>query len=265
MNSNNNDLNKIESQKKEEYSKDNLYEIISNLQIKIENIEKQNIEIKNSYSSQINKLNETVLNLQEKIDFLEKEISILKNKNLEEKYQFELNKETKKPLNIKDSIDNIFEVIENPWINEKNYYILYNRDYLAKLDNSFYMYPIKSKNKLEKNNIYKLIYNISYISGKFRVGFGELGINNKQLKEKGSIGLTNEGLYIEGEKISDIKIEKENKEIIFIINLKENQNFFEVFKDGESFGKYNFNLDNIYGLASMHNGSVEIKTLRNID
>ena len=127
------------------------------------------------------------------------------------------------------------------------------------------MYPIKSKNKLEKNNIYKLIYNISYISGKFRVGFGELGINNKQLKEKGSIGLTENGLYREGEKISDIKIAKENKEIIFIINLKENPNFFEVFKDGESFGKYNFNLDNIYGLASMHNGSVEIKTLRNID
>ena len=99
MNSNNNDLNKIESQKKEENSKDNnLYEIISNLQIKIENIEKQNIEIKNSYSLQINKLNETILNLQEKIDFLEKEISILKNNNLEEKYQFELNKETKKPF-----------------------------------------------------------------------------------------------------------------------------------------------------------------------
>lgn len=79
------------------------------------------------------------------------------------------------------------------------------------------MYPIKSKNKLEKNNIYKLIYNISYISGKFRVGFGELGINNKQLKEKGSIGLTEKGLYREGEKISDIKIAKEIRKLYLLL------------------------------------------------
>ena len=126
------------------------------------------------------------------------------------------------------------------------------------------MYPIKSKNKFDKNKIYKLIYNISYFSGKYRVGFGDFGLINKQLKEKGSIGLTNEGLYNEGEKISTARIEKQNKEIIFIINLKNKQKNFEVFIDGNSLGKYNLNLENIYGLASMHNGSVEIKTLRSL-
>ena len=126
------------------------------------------------------------------------------------------------------------------------------------------MYPVKSKLKLDKNRIYKLIYNISYISGKFRVGFGDLGLNNKQLKEKGSIGLTCQGLFNEGEKISDVKLQKENKQVIFIIDLKNNQKYFEVFIDGKALGKFNFELEDIYGLASMHNGSVQIKTLRSL-
>ena len=191
---------------------------------------------------------------------------------LKKKYLYESNNQNqisneiniKTPLDINISKIENFEEILNPWIDENKKYILYNNDYLAELNNSYYMYPIKSKYKFEKNKIYKLIYNISYISGKFRVGFGDFGLNNKQLKEKGSIGLTNKGLYNEGEKISNLKIEKENKEIIFIINLKNKQKYFEVIIDGKYLGKFNFNLDNIYGLASMHYGLVQIKILRSL-
>ena len=268
------DLNQIIISEKEEKLKDNINEIISNLQIKINNIEneknKEINELKNiisKYSSNIKQMNEKIFNLEQRTEYLEKEIIILKNKNSDESSnQNQISEEIsiKKPLSRNDSLIDIFEEIENQWIDESKKYILYNNDYLAVLNNSYYMYPIKSKYKFDKNKIYKLIYNISYNSGKFRVGFGDFGLNNKQLKEKGSIGLTNEGLYNEGEKISNLKIEKENKEIIFIINLKNNQKYFELIIDGKSLGKFNFNLDNIYGLASMHYGSVQIKILRSL-
>ena len=49
--------------------------------------------------------------------------------------------------------------------------------------------------------------------------------------------------------------------ILFIINLKQSQNNFELFIDGKSFGKYNFNLEIIYGIAAFEHGSVIINTL----
>jgi len=100
-------------------------------------------------------------------------------------------------------------------------YILKEKNYLIQR-NSIKLRSIKSKHKFEKNKIYKLKYDISIINDNFRVGFGDFGNCNSRLKEKGSIGLTKEGLYIEGNKVSEIKIIKDNKEIIFIINLKDN-------------------------------------------
>ena len=252
--------------------KDNLNAVISNLEIKINNIEREKEkeikELKNVISKcmlDMKQMNETIVNLEQKNEYLEKEIIMLKYKNpgeLSNKKKICEDIGIKTPLGQNEPLINNFEEIENPWMNEKKYYILENNDNLAILNNAFQMYPIKSKYKFDKNKIYKLIFNISYISGKFRVGFGDFGLNNKQLKEKGSVGLTNDGLYIEGEKISNIKIEKENKEIIFLINLKNKQKYFVIYIDGKSLGLYNFNFDNIYGLASMHNGLVEIKTLR---
>ena len=252
--------------------KDNLNAVLSNLEIKINNIEREKEkeikELKNVISKcmlDMKQMNETIVNLEKKNEYLEKEIIMLKYKNpgeLSNKKKIFDDMGIKTPLGQNEPLINNFEEIENPWMNEKKYYILENNDNLAILNNAFQMYPIKSKYKFDKNKIYKLIFNISYISGKFRVGFGDFGLNNKQLKEKGSVGLTNDGLYIEGEKISNIKIEKENKEIIFLINLKNKQKYFVIYIDGKSLGLYNFNFDNIYGLASMHNGLVEIKTLR---
>ena len=97
------------------------------------------------------------------------------------------------------------------------------------------------------------------------MGFGDYGECSERLKESGSIGLTDKGLYIDGKQFNDIKIKKENKEIIFIINLKEDPYNFEIFIDGKSFGKYQFYLETIYGLAAMCEGSIKINTLRSLD
>lgn len=265
------------NEKEEENSKNNnLNELISDLKNKINNIQKEkNDEIRalkniiSEYSLNMKQMSEKILNLEKKVGYLEEEIVLLKSKNIDESNNQNRISEkigVYKPLRVNDSLkdEDGFVEIENPWTDENKNYILYKSGYVAELINSYYMYPVKSKLKLDKNRIYKLIYNISYFSGKFRVGFGDLGLNNKQLKEKGSVGLTGQGLFNEGEKISDVKLQKENKQVIFIINLKNNQKYFEVFIDGKSLGKFNFDLEDIYGLASMHNGSVQIKTLRSL-
>ena len=98
------------------------------------------------------------------------------------------------------------------------------------------------------------------------MGFGDFGICDNRFKEKGSAGLTFKGFYIDGILVNNnIKIKKENKEIIFIINLKEDPYNFEIFIDGKSFGKYQFYLETIYGLAAMCEGSIKINTLRSLD
>ena len=82
------------------------------------------------------------------------------------------------------------------------------------------------------------------------------------MKEKGSVGFTNEGLFIDGKKIKDIKIEKKNILIIFIINLKKTK-YFELFADGIFLGKFEFVLENFFGIAAMDKGnSITIKTLQ---
>ena len=76
------------------------------------------------------------------------------------------------------------------------------------------------------------------------------------------MGFTNEGLYIDGKKIKDIILKEKNKIITFIINLKENK-FFELFVDEIFLGKFEFDLDNIFGLAALDKGnSVTIKTFQ---
>ena len=96
--------------------------------------------------------------------------------------------------------------------------------------------------------------------------FGDISICISRLKESGSVGLNNNGIYIDGKLFNgDIKIKKENKEIIFIINLKEDPYNFEIFIDGKCFGKFLFYLDTIYGLAAIYEGSIKISTLRSLD
>ena len=245
-------LNKKIKTDKELYQ--DLFLIVSDLKNQIKDIEKYNKEIddlKNIIKTmeEKNKNSEEKINLLEnKVNLLEKEISNLKND---------------KAIN--------FEEIENPWTTEREKYMI-EFDYILK-DNNYsaerkrsVIKCIKSKHKFEKNKIYKLKYNISIIDQRFRVGFGDYGKCIKRLKESGAVGLTNEGLYIDEKLVNNnIKIKKENKEIIFIINLKEDPYNFEIFIDGKSFGKYQFYLENIYGLAAIYEGSIKISTLRSLD
>ena len=200
--------------------------------------------------------------LENKINTLEKELSILKNDKLSSNNNNQTTEDT--------NLIKLFEEIENPWtdvkekfINEFDY-ILKNNDYYAERKQSSIKY-IKSKYQFEANNIYRLIYNITWNSGQFRIGFGDFGACSNRLKEKGSIGLTDKGLYVEGKEVtSDIKLIKDNKEIMFVINLKEKQKYFELYIDGKSFGKYDFNLEVNYGRSAINNGSISIKTLKNL-
>ena len=256
-----------------------LYKLVFKLQEQIKDKEKENNENIKLYHKEIDNLRQILVNLSEnnnslleKINSLEKEVSNLKNENkeLNEKIQ---SLEEKNENNIEQKINKLedkYEEIDNPWTREKDPnidafdYILKYDDYFAQKNNAQHLDLIKSKHKFINNKIYKLKYNISYQYGRFRVGFGNYCKNSSRLMDKDSVGLTNEGLFVQGKNYKNLKIQiKSNtKEILFIINLKENPNNYELFIDGKSFGKYNFNLEIIYGIAAFENGAVEISTLR---
>ena len=277
-------LNKKIKTDKELYQ--DLFLIVSDLKNQIKDIEKEKNENNKKYNKEIddlkniiktmeekNKNSEEKINLLEnKVNLLEKEISNLKNDKVIISEEIQINKEKNQNINILENKDLMnFEEIENPWTTEREKYMI-EFDYILK-DNNYsaerkrsVIKCIKSKHKFEKNKIYKLKYNISIIDQRFRVGFGDYGKCIKRLKESGAVGLTNEGLYIDEKLVNNnIKIKKENKEIIFIINLKEDPYNFEIFIDGKSFGKYQFYLETIYGLAAMCEGSIKISTLRSLD
>ena len=251
-----------------------LYKLVFNLQTQIKGIDKEkdkeNTEKINMCNKEINDLKQVIINinqynkqLEQKVESLEKEILDLKK---------QINPLVNNNL-IKQNtlLDFKYEEIENPWNkNEKDQdpsgkeYTFKLNDYYAEKKSSF-LRLIVSRHKFEKNKIYKLKYDIIYNGKRFRVGFGYATVLNNRLEEKGSVGLTNEGLYIEGKKFSNIKLKKGNITVTFIINLKENPNNFEVIMDEISFGKYNFELDNIYGLAAFEDGSIKISTYRDIN
>ena len=102
----------------------------------------------------------------------------------------------------------------NPWSKEKfkynDYktfnYTLKENDYLAeKTENDNYIHMIKSMNQLKKDNIYKLVFETNYLNGDiFHVGFGDFNEATSHSWLKGKIkcvGLTEEGLFIEGTKM----------------------------------------------------------------
>ena len=89
-----------------------------------------------------------------------------------------------------------------------------------KNEESLSLYTIRAKHQFESYYIYKVTYSI-YFDNDMRIGFGNFAKNNGRLKEKDSVGITSEGLFIDGTKVSkNIFLDKSNKEIIFIINLK---------------------------------------------
>ena len=247
-----------------------LYKIV--IELKKEMKEKD--EKINKCINKIEELNIINQNMENRINKLEKEIIDLKNNKLDKKDEIPQNNNIQIkeiPSKIKNLGEDLFEEIENPWtkdlekINREFDYTLKEGNYYAEKYKSFTnVLYLKSAHKFEKNRIYKIVYEITFIKDYFRVGFGDIGKCNARLKEKGCVGLTEKGLYIDGKCLNNSKIEKNSKKVVFIIDLKDNQKSFDLFLDEQSLGKFNFNLDNIYALAVVTNGSVRIKTLRSI-
>ena len=216
----------------------------------------------------INKLNDKVTlqgneinDLKEKIKLQEKEIKMLKKFN-----------------GILPDINEDFKEINNPWSKEKFkyadykifYYTLKENDYLAeKTEDDTYMHMIKSMNELKKDNIYKLVFETNYINGNnFHVGFGDFNEATSKgwLKEKiKCVGLTEEGLFIEGNKIDNVSINNNDKKYTFIIDI--NNKKFSLFVNEIKKGEFNYNFqENIYPLAAIRRigNSVKIKTYEKI-
>ena len=123
---------------------------------------------------------------------------------------------------------------------------------------------IKSKLKLKEGNTYIILFNIiKSDKSHLEIGFGNIELlqSEKYLSKKGGICLSNQGLFIDGIKTSDKIVIENNDEICFILVLKKDK-FFILFKNGKYFGKFNFNLTNIYALASIQKtgDSVKLKT-----
>ena len=219
----------------------------------------------------INELYELINKLNDKVTLQGNEINDLKEKiKLQEK---EINKLKKYNGNLPD-INEDFKEINNPWSKEKFkyddyktfYYTLKENDYLAeKTENDNYIHMIKSMNQLKKDNIYKLVFETNYIKGEnFQVGFGDFNEATFQcwLKVKFKcVGLTEKGLFIEGNKIDNVSINNNDKKYTFIIDI--NNKKFSLFVNEIKKGEFNYNFqENIYPLAAIRKigNSVKIKT-----
>ena len=201
---------------------------------------------------------------------------IKKNKDsVNEKISFftedEENKLTEKIQKFGKIEKSCFEEIDNPWTSEKFeydnrfYYTLSENNYVArKAENDSYIHLIKSKYKFIKNKIYKLeFFPEINKKGDFHIGFADYS-NSKireWLKYNSSVGLTNGGLYVDGNNInSKLKIEN-GKKYSFIIDIT--RKTFNLLIDEIYSGEYSFNFeDNIYAHAAIRNigNSIRIKT-----
>ena len=223
----------------------------------------------------INELYELINKLNDKVTLQGNEINYLKEKiKLQEK---EI-KMLMKFNGILPDIDEDFKEINNPWSKEKFkyadyktfYYTLKENDYLAeKTENYSHIHMIKSMNELKKDNIYKLVFETNYIKGgTFQVGFGEFNeaTSHCWLKDKFKcVGLTEKGLFIEGNKIDNVSINNNDKKYTFIIDI--NNKKFSLFVNEIKKGEFNYNFqENIYPLAAIRKigNSVKIKTYEKI-
>ena len=223
----------------------------------------------------INELYELINKLNDKITLQGNEIN-----NLKEKIKFQENEinKLKKINNILPDIIEDFKEINNPWSKEKFkydnyekfYYTLKENDYLAeKTENNDYIHMIKSMNQLRRDNIYILVFETNYLNGNnFQVGFGDFkeATSHPWLKEKiKCVGLTEEGLFIEGTKIDNISINNIYKKYTFLIDI--NNKKFSLFVNEIKKGEFNYNFqENIYPLAAIRKigNSVKIKTYEKI-
>ena len=173
--------------------------------------------------------------------------------------------------NIKEfgCFDNIFKEINNPWtteiLNHNTFlYTLKDNNYLAeKTKQNGHINLIKSSYQFKKNKIYKLVFLPNYRDDDFHIGFADSNQSAQNVWLKNSfncVALTNDGLYINGSKKSNLNLEN-GKKYEFIIDISQKSFILNI--DEINAGKFNFNFqDNIYAHAGIRNtgNSVRIKT-----
>ena len=167
-----------------------------------------------------------------------------------------------------------FEVIHNPWTNERFkykdifYYTLKEDNYVAeKTENNTYIHLIKSEYQLKKDKIYKIEFDAYYKGGDYGIGFADFSKTTycSWLNESdNSVSITNKGLIINGIIINNnFKIE-DKKKYQFIIDMKNKKFLLNI--NEINYGEFQFNFqDNVFAQACIRNlgNSVKIKTYEN--
>ena len=173
--------------------------------------------------------------------------------------------------NLEKIEQNCFKEIENPWTNEMFhnnlfYYTLKEKSYIAeKTQNNSYIHLIKSSLKFEKDKIYKLEF-IPHCQkgGDFFIGFADFNQSKTHswLKDPfNCVGLSNEGLYINGIKINSKITVQNEKKYEYIIDISNKTFILNI--DGINVGEFKFNFqENIYAHARIRKigNSIIIKT-----
>ncbi len=170
-----------------------------------------------------------------------------------------------------------FIEINNPWTNtifkypNKFLYTLKdNNNLIEKTSEADFIHIVRSQNELKEGKIYKIEFYINYTKGSdLDVGFGTINLCETKgwLRYEEGICICNKGLFINGvNSINNNFIEK-NVKIIFILNFKEKKKSFEVYKNEEKIGKFDFDLKNVYALVAIRNigNSVKIKTFEEME
>ena len=120
-----------------------------------------------------------------------------------------------------------------------------NNSKATKIDGEGTITICRGTKPLQKGNKYKLDYYIDYNDGQFDVGFGD--------DQEGEMGwlrgnnlycISSEGIFINGKNNPNYKIQKENKKITFIIDLKNNNS--EIYMNDQKVDNFNMKPDNIY-------------------
>ena len=247
---------------------------IKDLLAKAENMEEINENKLSSFINDCINIEKNIINIED----INKGIENCK-KNINQKILFvpdDDNEEMKEFLqNIKKfgklKQNDYFEIIHNPWTNERfKYdnvflYTLKEDNYLAeKTEKNNYIHLIKSEYQLKKDKIYKIEFDVNYRGEDYEIGFADFSKSTSSCwfdDTDNSVSVTNKGLIISKKNINNnIKIEN-GKKYQFIINMKDKK--FSLNINGINSGEYQFNFqDNVFAQACMRylGNSVKIKT-----
>jgi len=161
------------------------------------------------------------------------------------------------------STQSIFEWCDKKYYTYGFYYQLTNNNTRGtKIKKNETRTILRSKNKLEDNLIYNIKFKIGLQKhGDFDVGIGkELNGNFYWLRDKDTISLTSKGIWNSGRNIDGYKL-KNNDIIELEICTKTGNKTFKGYVNDQSVYSVDFNLDDIYIMASIQNISDYIEVL----